>query len=168
MRRILPGLSLAAAAVLLTACGGSDDDTASSETSASSSSAAETTAEQTDSEFCSQAASAFEQVEPALSGTENDPTALAGALQTAADNVRGVEPPSEISSDWAALADGIEQLAQAFAEVDVNDPNAQATLEQRTSEVIGSLTSSATNVQTYLSEECDLDVDSSEPAAPTS
>lgn len=172
MRRTIPvlksGLSVAAAVVLLTACGGSDDESASSETSASSSSAAETTAEQDDSEFCSQAASAFQQVEPALTGGGNDPAALSTALQEAADNVRGIEAPGEIQSDWQALGDGIEQLAQAFGEVDVNDPAAQAELEQRTSEVIGSLTTSATNVQTYLAQECGLDVDSTEPAAPTS
>jgi hypothetical protein len=172
MRRTLSvcrgGLSLAAAVVLLTACGGSDDESASSESGASSSSAAATTAEQTDSEFCSQAASAFEQVEPALTGGGNDPAALATALQQAADNVRGIEAPGEIQSDWTALGDGIEQLAQAFADVDVNDPAAQAQLEQRTTEVIGSLTTSATNVQTYLGQECGLDVDSTEPASPTS
>ena len=172
MRRTLSvcrsGVSVAAALVLLTACGGSDDENASSESSASSSSAAETPAAESDSEFCSQAAAAFEQVEPALAGGENDPAALAGALQEAADNVRDVEAPSEISSDWAALGDGIEQLGQAFADVDVNDPAAQAELQQRTTEVIGSLTTSATNVQTYLSEECGLDVDSTEPAAPSS
>jgi hypothetical protein len=173
MRRTLPvlrsGISVAAAVVLLTACSGSDsDDSASSESSASSSSAAETTAEQTDSEFCTQAADAFEQVEPALTGGGNDPAALASALQDAADNVRGIEAPGEIQSDWAALGDGIEQLAQAFAGVDVNDPNAQAELEQRTTEVIGQLTTSATNVQTYLASECGLDVDSTEPAAPSS
>jgi hypothetical protein len=172
MRRTLSvcrgGLSLAAAVVLLTACGGSDDESASSESGAGSSSAAATTAEQTDSEFCSQAAAAFDQVEPALTGGGNDPAALATALQEAADNVRGIEAPGEIQSDWTALGDGIEQLAQAFADVDVNDPAAQAQLEQRTTEVIGSLTTSATNVQTYLGQECGLDVGSTEPASPTS
>jgi hypothetical protein len=172
MRRTLSvcrgGLSLAAAVVLLTACGGSDDESASSESSASSSSAAETTAEPTDSEFCSQAAAAFQQVEPALTGGGNDPAALATALQQAADNVRGIEAPDEIATDWAALGDGIEQLAQAFADVDVNDPAAQAQLEQRTTEVIGSLSTSATTVQTYLADECGVDAGTSEPAAPSS
>lgn len=162
------GISLAAATVLLTACGGSDEGTASPESSASSSSAAETTAAQADPEFCSDAQAAFEQVEPALSGVGNDPAALSTALQQAADDVQGIEAPDEISSDWAALGDGIEQLAQAFAEVDVNDPASAAQLQQRSSEIIGSLSESGGNVQTYLAEECGLDVDSTEPAAPTS
>lgn len=164
------GLSLAAAVVLLTACGGSDDeDSASSGSSASSSSAAETTAaEPADSEFCSQAAAAFEQVEPAFTGGGDDPAALATALQQAADDVRAIEPPSELESDWAALADGIEQFSQAFASVDVNDPASTAELQERSTEIIGQLTTSATSVQTYLATECGLEVDSTEPAAPTS
>ncbi|SFF57199.1 hypothetical protein [Blastococcus tunisiensis] len=173
MRRTLTvcrsGLSLAAAVVLVTACGGSDDeDAASSESSASTSSAAETTAEQDDSEFCTQAAAAFEQVEPAFTGGGEDPAALATALQQAADDVREIEPPSEIESDWASLADGIEQFAQAFADVDVNDPASAAELQERSTEIIGELTTSATNVQTYLTTECGLEVDETEPAAPTS
>jgi hypothetical protein len=173
MRRTLTvcrsGLSLAAAVVLVTACGGSDDeDSAASESSASTSSAAETTAEQDDSEFCAEAEAAFEQVEPAFTGGGEDPAALATALQQAADDVREIEPPSELESDWAALADGIEQFAQAFADVDVNDPASAAELQERSTEIIGELTTSATNVQTYLTSECGLETDPTEPAAPTS
>src|SRR5829696_4670818 len=93
------GLSAAVAVVLLTACGGSDDESASSESSASSSSAAETT-EPADSEFCTEATEAYEQIQPAISGSA-DPTAVAPALQQAADDVRAIEAPPEIASDWA-------------------------------------------------------------------
>ena len=173
MRRTLTvcrnGLSLAAAAVLITACGGSDgEDSASSGSSASSSSAAETTAEQSDSEFCTQAAAAFEQIEPAFTGGGDDPAALATALQQSADDVRAIEAPSELESDWAALADGIEQFGQAFAEVDVTDPESQAQLQERSTQIIGELTTSATNVQTYLAENCGVDVGATESAAPSS
>jgi Flp pilus assembly protein TadD len=173
MRRSLSacrsGLTVAAAAVLLTACGGSDgEESAASESSASSSSAAETTSTQADSQFCTEAAGALEQVEPAFTGSGNDPAALATALQAAADDVRAIEPPSEIESDWTALADGIEQFAQAFAGVDLQDPASATQLQQRTTEIIGSLSTSATNVQTYLATECGLEVDATEPAAPTS
>ncbi|TFV86460.1 hypothetical protein [Blastococcus sp. CT_GayMR16] len=172
MRRSLTvcrnGLSVAAAVVLLTACGGSgDDDNQSSASSATSSSASETTADAAASEFCTQAADALNDVEPAFSGQGSDPAALAPALQEAADKVRAIDPPSEISSDWTALADGIEQFAQAFAEVNVNDPASASALQQRTTEIIGSLSTSATNVQTYLATECGLETPSGS-AAPTS
>ncbi|SNR35902.1 hypothetical protein [Blastococcus mobilis] len=162
------GLSAAAAVVLLTACGGSDgEESASSESSASSSSAAQTTAGESGSEFCTQAREALEQIEPAFSGS-GDPTALAPALQQAADDVRAIEAPAEISSDWTALGDGIEQFAQAFAAVDVNDPASASAFQQRTTEIVGSLTSSATNVQSYLTEECGIDPTPTDPAAPSS
>jgi hypothetical protein len=93
---------------------------------------------------------------------------LAPALQQAADDVRAIEAPSEISSDWTALADGIEQFAQAFAEVDVNDPASASAFQQRTTEIVGSLSSSATNVQTYLAEECGIDPTATDSAAPSS
>jgi hypothetical protein len=158
------GLSVVAAVVLLTACGGSDSTSAAS---SPSSSASETSAGGTDPEFCTQAAGALNQVEPAFSGGD-DPAALATALQDAADQVRSIDPPSTIRDDWMALADGVEQYAQAFAAVDPNDPASATELQQRSSEIIDSLTTSATNVQNYLATECGIDVNSTESAAPTS
>ena len=170
MRRTLTvcrsGLSVAAAVLLLTACGGSGDDTESSATSESNSSAS-ASGSAADSEFCSEAARALSEVEPAFTSQGGDPAALAPALQDAADKVRAIDPPGEIASDWTALADGIEQFAQAFGEVDVNDPASASALQQRTSEIIGKLSTSATNVQTYLAEKCGLETPS-ESAAPTS
>jgi hypothetical protein len=82
--------------------------------------------------------------------------------------VRTIDPPSEIETDWNALADGIEQFAQAFAEVDVNDPASATELQQRTGKIIGGLSTSATNVEDYLASECGIETDSTETAAPTS
>ncbi|MFD2089963.1 hypothetical protein [Blastococcus deserti] len=172
MRRSLivcrDGLSVAAALVLLTACGGSDgEESASSESSATSSSAAETTSGQADSEFCTEAAAIQESVGAGLTG-QSDPAAVQQALQQAATEVRDVEPPEEIADDWAALADGIDQIAAALASVDPNDPNAATTFQQQLAPLQQELASSATRVQTYLVSECGLEVDATEPAAPTS
>jgi hypothetical protein len=172
MRRTLTvcrnGLAVAAAAVLLTACGGSDSGGASaSSSSAASSSASETSADAAASEFCSQAAKALSDLQPALSG-QGDPASLAPALQQAADQVRAIQAPSAIAADWTALADGIEQIAQAFATANVSDPASQAALQQRTTEIIGQLSAPATNVQTYLAQKCGLATPSTESASPTS
>jgi hypothetical protein len=171
MRRTLAvcrgGLSVAVAVVLLTACGGSDDKSAASSSSSSSSSASRSSAPAGDSAFCTGAAAAFQEVQPAFTGG-GDPAALATALQKAADQVRTIDPPSELKADWTALADGIEQFAQAFAAVDPNDPASQTQLQQRSSEIIGNLTASATKVQNYLTTQCGLDVGSTSSAAPTS
>ena len=161
------GISVAAAVVLLTACGGSDDSSSESAASTTATSSASESGDASGSEFCTQAADALSQIEPAFTGQGNDPAALAPALQQAADRVRSIDPPSEIATDWSALADGIEQFAQAFAEVDVNDPASASALQQRTAEIVGSLSTSATSVQTYLSNECGLETPT-DPAAPTS
>src|SRR4051794_38344734 len=115
MRRTLAacraGFSVAAAVVLLSACGGSGkDDSASS----SGSRASRTSADVAGSEFCTKAAA----VESNLSSVvtdESDPASLPQALRDAVTEIRAIDPPSEISSDWQALADGVEQLAAALA-----------------------------------------------------
>jgi hypothetical protein len=164
------GLSVAAAVVLLTACGGSDNGGSSASASASSgtsSSASQTSAGAADSEFCTQAAGPLSAVQPALSG-QGDPPSLAPALQQAADKIRAIKPPSEIAADWTAVADGIEQIAQAFAGANVTDPASASALQQRTTGIIGQLSAPATNVQNYLAEKCGLGIPSTGSASPTS
>jgi hypothetical protein len=170
MRRTLTacrsGLSATAAVVLLAACGGSDgEESAPSESSARSSSAAASTGP-ADSDFCTEATEAYEQIQPAINES-GDPAAVAPALQQAADGVRAIEAPPEISSDWAALGDGIEQFAQAFAEFDADDPASASAFQQRITELGSEVGASATNVRTYLAEECGFDPSATAPAAPT-
>jgi hypothetical protein len=172
MRRTLTvcrnGLAVTAAAVLLTACGGSgDDEESSSGSGETTSSASESSADAADSEFCTEAAAIQERV----GSTFNDQSDLANlpqALTEAADEVRQVEPPAEIASDWAALADGIDQIAAAIGSVNFNDPNAAATFEQQVAPLQQELAGASANVSSYLQDECGLDVDPSETASPTS
>jgi hypothetical protein len=169
MRRTLTafrtGLSVAAAVVLLSACGGSDEGgSASSDTSAS---ASESSADAAGSEFCTEAAAIQERIGSTLT-EQSDPAALPQALQQAAAEIRAVEAPPEIADDWNALADGVEQIAAAFASVDFNDPNAVATFQQQVGELQTELASASTNVENYLREECGIDAGNSESAAPTS
>src|SRR5690348_15245593 len=112
MRRTLAGLSLAAALVLLTACSGSKSDTSASSSSTAGSSASETTAKAAGSEFCTQAAAIESSVGSAVAN-QSDPSSIQQALQTAVAQIRGIDPPGEIASDWTKLADGVEQLAAA-------------------------------------------------------
>ncbi|UOY00848.1 hypothetical protein [Blastococcus sp. PRF04-17] len=172
MRRTLTacrdGLAVAAAAALLTACGGSGNDTASSETtSETTSSAAETTAEAADSGFCADAASIQERVTSTFDA-QSDPSTLPQALQQAAQAVRDVEPPAEIAEDWEALAGGIDQIATAISNVDFSDPNAATTFQQEIAPLQQELAGASANVAAYLRDECGIDVDSGESAAPTS
>ena len=171
MRRTLTvfrsGLSVAAALVLLSACGGSDENSDSSASSETSASETESEAPAADSEFCTEAASIEDRVSSTLND-QSDPAALPQALQQAADEIRAIDAPPEIASDWEALAGGVEQIAAAFAQVNFNDPNALATFEAQVGQLQTQLESASTNVETYLREECGIDTDGSEPASPTS
>src|SRR3954467_15341077 len=133
MRRTLTvcrhGLPVVAAVVLLTACGGSGNNDSASSSSKASSSASETKADAAGSEFCTKAAAVESNVSSAVTD-QSDPASIKQALQNAVAQIRAIDPPSEISSDWTALADGVEQLAAAFSDVDLRDQGAVATFEQ--------------------------------------
>jgi len=170
MRRTLlacrTGLSVAAAVVLLSACGGSDEGSSASSSGETGAAASESSAEPADSQFCTEAATIQERV--GASFDEQDPASLGLALQDGAAEIRGIEPPAEIASDWNVLADGLDQIAAAFSEVDLTDPAAQQALGQKIAELQGPLDSASTNVENYLRDECGIEMDSGEPAAPTS
>jgi hypothetical protein len=162
------GFSVAAAAVLLTACGGSDDS-ASPGSSASSSSAATSSATSSasaaDSQFCRDAAAVERHVGAATSG-ESDPSSLPTVLDQVVQEIRGIEPPAELESDWRSFADGIEQIAVA-ANVDLNDPAAVATFQQKVAALEQQYGTAFSNVQTYLADTCGLTGQTTAPASPT-
>jgi hypothetical protein len=156
---------VAAALVLLTACGGSGKDNSASSTKASSS-ASETTAKAAGSEFCSQAAAVESSVGPAVTSS-SDPASVKQALQTAVAKIRAIHAPSEISADWTALADGVEQLATAFGNVDFKDPSAVASFQATAGNLEKQLSGASANVEKYLSDKCGLKIPT-QSAAPTS
>lgn len=157
---------MAAALVLLTACSGSTNDTAASSSTESGSSASETSAAKGGSEFCTKAAAIASSVGAAVTD-RSDPASIKQALDAAVTQIRGIDPPSEIASDWAALATGVEQLATAFANVDFTDEAAVASFEQTASSLESRLSGASTNVENYLRDTCGITAPS-ESAAPTS
>jgi hypothetical protein len=157
---------VAAAAVLLSACGDDGDSSASPSSSAPSSSAAETSeseAPQGGSEFCTESQELLDNLGAAFSD-QSDPGSVETAFSQAAEGFRSVEPPAEIEQDWTTLGNGLEEYAAAFAELDQADPESVTAFQQRTSSLQGELTGAATNVETYLNEECGIDTDA-EPSA---
>jgi hypothetical protein len=171
MRRTLPacrsGLTVAAVVVLLSACSGSDEDSsaASSSSAAPSSSASESTGDSANSQFCTEAADIQERVGSTLTDPANSGS-LGQVLQEGVDEIRAIEPPAEIASDWGAFADGLERIAVAFTDVDVTDPAARQSLAAVAAEVQQELGAASTNVENYLRDECGIG--SGAPAAPTS
>ena len=169
MRPTLPlarrAAAVAAAALLLSACGGDEGSSASPSSSASSSAAetSESEAPQGDSEFCTQSQDLLDNLGATFSD-QSDPTNVETAFQEAAEGFRSVEPPAEIEDDWTSLGNGLEEYAAAFAELEQSDPESVAAFQERTTALQGELTGAATNVETYLNEECGIDTDA-EPSA---
>jgi hypothetical protein len=160
------GLTAAAAVVLLSGCGGSGKDNSAASSSAAGTSASETSADAAGSEFCTKAAAIESSVTSAVTD-ESDPAAIPQALREAAAKIRAIDPPSEIASDWSALAGGVEQLATAFAGVDFRDQGAVASFQQTASDLEAKLSGASANVEKYLSDKCGLTAPS-ESATPTS
>ena len=168
MRRTLSlsraGVAGAAAVVLLAACGGDGGESATDSpatASAAESSAAETTAASGAEDFCTQAAGIDERVDSALSDLGGDQPSVPDAFRQAAEEVRAIDAPGEIATDWEALAGGLDRIGDALSNIDITDPESLATLE----DVEGDLSTASTNVENYLRDECGIDTP--ESAAPT-
>jgi hypothetical protein len=169
MRRTLTlcrtGLAGAAAVVLLTACSGNDGTSASPSSASGSTSSSSAESSGSGSEFCTQAAS----LQNTLSAPDlSDPASAAPAIANAASQVRAIDPPAEISDDWKALADGLDQLGRILTTTDLNDPAQASAAQQQVSQLETDLGDASTNVSNYLSKECGIGDGSTGSAAPTS
>jgi hypothetical protein len=141
------GVAGAAATVLLAACGGDGG----SSTDNAASSAADTGAAASG-DFCDQARNIDERVDAVLSELD-DGSSVPEAINAAADELRAIEAPAAISADWSALVEGLEEIGDAFANLDITDADSVAALE----EVQDRLTTAGTNVENYLQDECGID-----------
>ncbi|WP_369255079.1 hypothetical protein [Geodermatophilus amargosae] len=147
---IRAGAGGAAAVVLLTACGGGSPDAAPAATSAAEQ-GAEGAAGEDVADFCSQAAGIDERVDAALADGEDDPS-LTEAFRRIAADLRGIEPPAAIASDWTAMAAGLDRMADAFGQVDVTDLGSLEALDRAE----GDLTEVSDSVDGYLRDECGI------------
>jgi hypothetical protein len=138
-----------AALLSLAACGGGDDDASSS----SETGAAQSTAASGTSDFCTQAAGIDERVDTAMSDLEGDDPSVQDAFRQIAEELRAMDPPEALASDWDAMAGGLDRMAEAFADFDITDPESLAALE----DAEGNLTTASENVETYLRDECGIE-----------
>jgi hypothetical protein len=153
------GVAGAAAVLLLTACGGSGDgdpeptgaaaeSTADAETPADGGSTAAAGAD----DFCSQAAGIDERVDSALADMDDGDPSLPDAFAQIATELRSITAPDAITTEWAAMAAGLDRMADAFADLDLTDLGALESLDRAE----GDLTEASNDVDTYLQEECGL------------
>lgn len=143
-------LAGAAAVVLLAACGGNGEsrgDTAAAD------SAAETNGGSGEADFCTQAAGIDERVDRALEDAGGEDPSAADAFRQIAEELRAIDAPDAIRSDWEAMAGGLDSLADTFADIDLSDPESLAALE----EAEGDLTAASNNVEDYLRDECGIE-----------
>ncbi len=77
------------------------------------------------------------------------------------------DAPSEVKGDLETLADGVREIADIFGEIDFNDPEAlsdPANAEQlqemgeRMEALDATVGEASDNVESYLSDECDIDI----------
>jgi hypothetical protein len=103
--------------------------------------------------FCVQAAGIDQRVDSALSDLEGNDPSVTDAFRQIATELRGIDAPNAISSDWEAMAAGLDRMANAFADIDdITDLDSIESLDRAE----GDLTTASTNVDTYLSDECGL------------
>ena len=147
--------------MLPAACGGGPPPASSAAPPGAQSSAGETSAPADQDDFCTQAAGIDERVDSALSDLGGDQPSVPEAFRQAAEEVRAIDAPGEIATDWEALAGGLDRIGDALSNIDITDPESLATLE----DVEGDLSTASTNVENYLRDECGIDTP--ESAAPT-
>jgi ABC-type glycerol-3-phosphate transport system substrate-binding protein len=148
------GVAGGAAVVLLTACGGGGSEAGSATTTPAAGQSEEgTAAADGAADFCAQAAGIDQRVDSALSHLEGGDPSVADAFRSIATELRGIEAPEAITSDWEAMAAGLDRMADAFAGIDdITDLDSIESLDRAE----GDLTAASTNVDDYLSDECGL------------
>jgi hypothetical protein len=142
-------------AALLAGCGGDDDDEAA---------AATTTTTTSEDAFCADAREAEDRLAELGEDAQLDPS----AFREVSDTFDGLaeEAPDEIASDMDALASAFRALADVIGDVDLGDPDSFGALQEeagKLQEQFGDLEQSLTDVQTYLRDECGIDLDDSLP-----
>jgi hypothetical protein len=130
MRRTLIGL-VAVGTLVLGACG-DDGDSASGDAAASDSGDGGSSEE-----FCS----TIRDLMAASTSQDADP-------QAARERVANLDPPAEIAGEWAQYMD----LMQASAELDPNDPEAQAQYQEQ----VDATNDASLVVNDYLTNQCGI------------
>jgi hypothetical protein len=145
-RRRLAGVVAAAVVVSLAGCGGTGEESATQ----APGTAAATTASATG--FCDQAAGIDERVDAALPGPDGGDPSVADVFRQLAVELRAIDAPTAIAPAWAAMAAGLDRMADAFADLDMTDPDSLGALDRAEQD----LTAASNEVEDHLSDECGL------------
>ena len=141
----------AAVLVLVTACGESDSGASGARAGGATGAAGSSAAASDD--FCTRAAQLDQRVDDAVSDLGGDDPSVKDVFAQLGQELRSMDPPDAIASDWDALAGGIDELATAFEDFDLTDPDTLAALEAAEEK----LTTAGDNVESYLRDECGIE-----------
>jgi hypothetical protein len=150
LSRCSVGVAGAAAVIVLAACGGSA--TPAAKTTDVEGTDAATSAAPSAADFCTQAAGIDHRVDAALSDLEAGDPSLADAFRQVAVELRQIDAPEPITAEWAAMAAGLDRMAEAVADLDITDLDSLESLDR--AEV--GLNAASAEVESYLSDECGL------------
>jgi ABC-type glycerol-3-phosphate transport system substrate-binding protein len=141
-------LAASGVVLLLAGCGGTEPASdATTGTPAATTSAAGASS----GDFCAQAADLDERVDVAVSELDEGPS-ISEAFRRLTAELRAVEPPAAIADDWATMADGLDRMADAIADVDLADPSTLGALD----DAEGDLSAAADRVDAHLRTECGI------------
>ena len=83
----------------------------------------------------------------------DDGASVPQAFRQIAEELRAIEAPAAIATAWTSLGDGLEEMADAVADLDITDLDSLDALDA----IDGRLTDAGDDVDAYLSDECGFD-----------
>jgi hypothetical protein len=146
------------AVAALAACGGSDDSSTgtSANTSAAASTGSATTAsEPAGGDFCDGFGSISDDIDVQVDAS--DPADLGAAFEKGSAALESIDPPAEIADDWATLTDFYANFGKAFANVDLDDPEAFEQVGEAITELQGvapKLATASQAIAQYAADQC--------------
>ena len=152
MRR-LAAILLVPVLALGAGCGGDDDDDGVS----------------AGGDFCDQARDLDEQMTALETQFEGEDIPSSEVFEQTADAIGGLadDAPSAIKGDLETLEDGVREIAEIFGDIDLSDPAALSDPEnmeqleqmgERMEALDTDISEASERVETYLSDECGLDI----------
>jgi hypothetical protein len=140
MRKMITAL-VAAGLLFTAACGGDDDDSAGASGGGGGGGGSQN-------EFCEQARELFN----SSASDVPDPEAQLSQAEALLDLA-----PDEIHDDWQKIVEGSRTMAEATANIDPNDPEAQAQVSEQYQAQYTELMDATNNVTAYLGQNCGFD-----------
>ena len=111
--------------------------------------------------FCAEAADLEDRLGSLQGGGDRLPSAEQFTEVSAGFEDLAEDAPDEVADDMRTIAGALTALGEVFERIDIQDPESLEALEEesaRLEEQFGDLEAAGENVETYLKEECGIDL----------